>query len=68
MRQGTIDDFVTWKSTRRSAEVFYKVASLPNPPLHLVVGKDAIALTRQKIASLSEVVDMYESWSEGLEE
>ncbi|RPD56666.1 NAD-P-binding protein [Lentinus tigrinus ALCF2SS1-7] len=68
MRKGTIDDFVTWKNTRRSAAVFYKAASLPNPPLHLVVGKDAIASTRQKIASLSELVDLYESWSEGLED
>ncbi|RDX48781.1 NAD-P-binding protein [Lentinus brumalis] len=68
MRNGTLDDLVTWKSARRSAELFYKTTSLPEPPLHLVVGKDAIEATRKKIASLSELVDTYENWSEGLEE
>ncbi len=68
MRNGTLDDLVTWKSARRSAELFYMTTSLPEPPLHLVVGKDAIEATRKKIASLSELVDTYENWSEGLEE
>ncbi|RPD56680.1 NAD-P-binding protein [Lentinus tigrinus ALCF2SS1-7] len=68
LRNGSLDDVVTWKDTRRSAEVFYKAASLSDPPLHLLVGKDAIEATRRKIASLAEEVDKYEVWSEGLEE
>ena len=67
-RHGKLDDFVVWKDTRRSVEVFYKVASLPSPPLHLLVGKDAIEATRKKIAILSEEINEYEAWSEGLEE
>ena len=67
-RHGRLDDFVVWKDTRRSVEAFYKVASLPSPPLHLLVGKDAIEATRKKIAILSEEINEYEAWSEGLEE
>ncbi len=68
LRHGRLDDFVTWKNTRRSVEVFYKAASIPDPPLHLLVGKDAVDAARKKIASLTESVVKYEAWSEGLEE
>ncbi|KAI0687012.1 NAD(P)-binding protein [Earliella scabrosa] len=61
-------DLVEWKNARKCGEVFYKIASLSNPPLHFVVGKDAIGATRQKLAGLLEVVEKYESWSAGLEE
>lgn len=60
--------FTTWKDARRSAEAFYKIAGLPNPPLHFVVGKDAIEGTRKKIAALVADIDTYEALSEGLEE
>ncbi|RDX48767.1 NAD-P-binding protein [Lentinus brumalis] len=68
LRHGRFGDFVTWKDTRRSVEVFYKAASIPDPPLHLLVGKDAVDAARKKIASLTESVVKYEAWSEGLEE
>ena len=61
-------DLVKWKNARKCGQVFYKIASLSNPPLHFVVGKDAIGATRQKLAGLLEVVEKYESWSAGLEE
>ena len=57
---------MTWKDGRRSAEAFYRIASVPNPPLHFLVGKDAIEATRKKIAALSADIDAYEAWSEGL--
>ena len=57
-----------WKDAKRSAQLFYKLVSVPNPPLHFVVGKDAIEATKQKIAGLAAEIDMYETWSEGLEE
>ncbi|KAI1789973.1 hypothetical protein LXA43DRAFT_538159 [Ganoderma leucocontextum] len=42
------DDGATWKDAKQSAEAFYKIAeSIPNPPLHFVVGKDAIEATRK---------------------
>ena len=57
-----------WKDAKRSAEAFYKIASVPNPPLHFLVGKDAIDGARKKIAALSMDIDAYETWSDGLEE
>ncbi|KAI1789972.1 NAD-P-binding protein [Ganoderma leucocontextum] len=68
IRRVGLDKLVTWKDARRSAEVFYKIACVPNPPLHFVVGKDAIEGTRKKIAALVADIDTYEAWSEGLEE
>ena len=68
VRRAGLDNAVVWKDAKRSAEVFYKVASLHNPPLHLVVGKDAIEATRKKIAALIADLEAYEAWSEGLEE
>ena len=59
---------MAWKDAKRSAEAFYKVACVPNPLLHFVVGKDAIEAARKKIATLSADIDTYEGLSEGLEE
>ncbi|RPD71616.1 NAD-P-binding protein [Lentinus tigrinus ALCF2SS1-7] len=53
--------------SRKAAEVFYKLAGLPDPPLHFVVGGDAIQMARDKLAELQASVDMYESWSAGLD-
>ncbi|KAI1781665.1 NAD-P-binding protein [Ganoderma leucocontextum] len=58
----------TWKDAKRSAEAMYKIAAVPNPPLHFLVGKDAIDATRKKIAALTADIDAYDAWSEGLEE
>ena len=58
---------VEWKDTRRSVELFYRITSLPEPPLRLVVGRDAISATREKVAAVGKTLDEYESWSEGLE-
>ena len=62
------DKVTAWKDARRSAEAFYKVACLPDSPLHVLVGKDAINATRKKIAALTANIDTYEALSEGLEE
>ncbi|KAI0747545.1 NAD(P)-binding protein [Fomes fomentarius] len=59
---------IAWKNPRRSVELFYRVASLPKPPLHLVVGKDAIDLIENKLNGFLKEVQDYEAWSEGLEE
>ncbi|KAI1789984.1 NAD-P-binding protein [Ganoderma leucocontextum] len=68
IRRVGLDKIVAWKDAKRSAEAFYKIACVPNPPLHFVVGKDAIDAARKKIAALSADIDVYEAWSEGLEE
>ncbi|KAH9932820.1 NAD-P-binding protein [Epithele typhae] len=56
-----------WKDATRCAEVFYRVGSMDVPPLHLVVGRDAIAAARKQLADLSASIDQFETWSEGLE-
>ena len=68
MRAVGMEKAVTWKDAKRSAEAFYKVACVPNPPLHFVVGKDAIEGLRRKMAALRADIDAYEELSEGLEE
>ncbi|KAH9932811.1 NAD-P-binding protein [Epithele typhae] len=56
-----------WKDAVKCAEVFYRAGVMDDPPLHLVVGRDAIGATRQQLAALSTTLDKFESWSEGLE-
>ena len=68
MRAVGMEKAVTWKDAKRSAEAFYKVACVPNPPLHFVGGKDAIEGVRKKITALIADIDAYEGLSEGLEE
>ena len=58
---------VEWKDTRRSVGVFYRFASLPDPPLHFVVGRDAIAAAREKTKEMKDTLDRFETWSVGLE-
>ncbi|TFK83917.1 NAD-P-binding protein [Polyporus arcularius HHB13444] len=53
--------------SKKVVQVFEKIASLPDPPLHFVVGLDAIELARKKLADLKASIDLYESWSEGLD-
>ena len=67
-RFGWDEATVAWKDARRSAEAVYQIAGVPNPPLHFVLGKDAIEVTRKKIATLVAEIDAYEAASEGLEE
>lgn len=47
-------------------ERFYELASLENPPMRLVLGKDCIVGVRRKLKSMAGEVDTYESWSECL--
>lgn len=44
----------------------YELAGLDNPPLRLPLGKDVVNSVKAQIASLTETVDKYESWSENL--
>ncbi|KAI9065957.1 NAD-P-binding protein [Trametes sanguinea] len=51
----------------KAVEVFYKIAELPDPPLHFPVGDDAVSAVKQKIAQLEKVLQEYGSWSVGLQ-
>lgn len=44
-----------------------KLSRLENPPHHLVLTKQAIALSHEKLRDFSESLREYESWSEDLE-
>ncbi|TFK87797.1 NAD-P-binding protein [Polyporus arcularius HHB13444] len=50
----------------KAVEVLYKLASLPDPPLHFVLGENAILYVRKKLAELAADTDKYESWSQNL--
>ncbi|TCD70180.1 hypothetical protein EIP91_004650 [Steccherinum ochraceum] len=45
---------------------WYEVAQLPDPPMRLVLGQDAIAMVRAQIETLTKDVDASESWSKDL--
>ncbi|KAL7279597.1 hypothetical protein ACG7TL_006002 [Trametes sanguinea] len=60
------EGFVSPGDTRKAIEVFYRIAGLPDPPLHFPLGLDAIAMVREKTSALNATMDEYESWSEGL--
>jgi hypothetical protein len=53
-------------TTKATAVFYHKLANDPNPPLLLVLGKDAVATVKGKLASLSTEVEKYEEWSENL--
>ncbi|OCH95097.1 hypothetical protein OBBRIDRAFT_831200 [Obba rivulosa] len=52
---------------RKAAEAFYRLANLPNPPLHFLIGKDAIEAAKRSVGSFLAEMGTYTSWSPGLE-
>ncbi|EMD37827.1 hypothetical protein CERSUDRAFT_83583 [Gelatoporia subvermispora B] len=52
---------------RKAVEAFYRLTSLPDPPLHFPIGKDAIEGIRRKAEGLIRDTNTYASWSEELE-
>lgn len=51
----------------KAVKRFYELAHLANPPLRFLLGKDAIAASREQLKRVEGDTDKYESWSEGLE-
>ena len=51
----------------KAVQRIYDLSLVPSPPFRFVIGKDAIASTRAEIKSITEEVNKYESWSEGLD-
>ena len=47
----------------KAAEALLKVIAAEKPPVHLLLGKDALALVRAKLASMSEEIDAWEAVS-----
>ena len=52
---------------RNAVELFYHLASLPQPPLHFPIGKDAIEAVRNKAANLLAETEEYAPWTKALE-
>ncbi|KAI9065969.1 NAD-P-binding protein [Trametes sanguinea] len=50
----------------KAAKVFYEIGNMANPPVHVPVGKDSIAVIRKKLAELTAEVDKYEYLSQDL--
>ncbi|OCH95133.1 NAD(P)-binding protein [Obba rivulosa] len=50
----------------KAVKAFYRLANLPEPPLHFPIGEDAIEAVRRKTAGLLADTDAFTSWSEGL--
>ncbi|KAI0773187.1 NAD-P-binding protein [Trametes elegans] len=53
--------------TAKAAQALYRLSELQDPPMHLVLGKDAIILARKQWETFSAEIDQYEAWSDGLE-
>ncbi|KAH9929315.1 NAD-P-binding protein [Amylocystis lapponica] len=53
--------------TAKATALFYKLVALPDPPLHLPLGKDSLALIKRKTTNLLADVEKYESWSDDIE-
>lgn len=66
MRAGW-DAFVPAGDTAKVADAFYGTAAIPDPPLHLPLGKDAVANTRKMVDELGDALARYESWSDDVE-
>ncbi|KAI0328382.1 NAD(P)-binding protein [Cubamyces sp. BRFM 1775] len=60
------ESFVCPGDAHKGAEAFYKIAALPDPPLHFPLGEDAVAQIQAKLDEFGGVLKEYRSWSEGL--
>ncbi|KAF9013150.1 hypothetical protein BDQ17DRAFT_1419323 [Cyathus striatus] len=50
----------------KAAKAIWKLGSLPDPPLHLPLHKEAVRALRVKAAELLRDADAYESWSDDM--
>ncbi|KAI0631261.1 NAD-P-binding protein [Trametes polyzona] len=57
---------LTLADASRAVAKLIELSKLSSPPLHFPLGKDSIGLIREKIRTLTEEVDKYESWSDNL--
>lgn len=60
------DQFNPQGDVKKAVEVFYTVAGLPEPPLHIAVGKDSIGMSKAKLGKVLAEFEKYEYLSENL--
>ncbi|PSR71895.1 hypothetical protein PHLCEN_2v12239 [Hermanssonia centrifuga] len=53
-------------NAEKAAHKFYELASLPDPPLRLILGQDAIEIIRSKMKSVASDIENFEAWSSDL--
>ncbi|KAI0697217.1 NAD(P)-binding protein [Cerioporus squamosus] len=53
--------------TSKGVQKVFELSRLPNPPLRLPLGRDAVRFLSEATAEYAKVVEEYSSWSEGLE-
>ncbi|KAI0925056.1 hypothetical protein AcW2_005752 [Taiwanofungus camphoratus] len=66
-RQHMLSDSIYIGSAEKATQAIYRLALLPDPPLHFPLGMDCLAIVRRKTQSLLADIGQYESWSEGME-
>ena len=52
----------------KAIKKIWELAELPEPPLRLVLGKDALRYAREQQHVVKADFDKYESWSDDLQE
>ncbi|KAH9843762.1 uncharacterized protein C8Q71DRAFT_12792 [Rhodofomes roseus] len=62
-----VDVLSVMQDPAKGVEILYKIAALPDPPLFLPLGKDAIALAKAKYAQMVESTAAVTSWSDELQ-
>ncbi|KAI0076324.1 NAD(P)-binding protein [Panus rudis PR-1116 ss-1] len=53
-----------WADPRPAALMVYRLAHLPNPPLRLPLGRDALEGIKEEIQQIQADVDAYASWTD----
>ena len=53
---------------KKAVSKIWELAALENPPLRLVLGKDAFMHIRGQVESVTAEIAKYESWSGDLQE
>ena len=62
----TSGDVMTNGDVEKAVAKIYELTQLETPPLHIPLGKDALAAFRTYSAAVTGDVNKYESWSDNL--
>ena len=51
-------------NSKRAISKLYELSLLDDPPLHLALGKDSVAIVKKELQTSLEQLQKYESWSD----
>lgn len=66
IRDAENSDVLHGSDPRKAVKKIYELASLPDPPLRFIVGKDCIELIKGQLKVIQGDLERYESWSNDL--